>query len=190
MQFLGCKIKCHYKQSIVAFLQEYSTKIFYIVYYDVNYIICEMKISEFNISTLYLFTFQSNWLWSWIGCTVESVMQALTQIRNWNIPKALAELLFRINKVTLQLSVQDLFSFNMERLTKGYVYLDDGGILKYFEPLWTIFYIVLYANYFHITGRSKTLCLRWSIMWRVSGGKMWWEICTILLCKRHMLTGM
>ena len=29
MQFLGCKIKCHYKQSIVAFLQEYSTIFFY-----------------------------------------------------------------------------------------------------------------------------------------------------------------
>ena len=28
MQFLGCKIKCHYKQSIVAFLQEYSTNFF------------------------------------------------------------------------------------------------------------------------------------------------------------------
>ena len=53
-----------------------------------------------------------------------------------------------------------------------------------------IVFIYIYTNYFHITGRSKTLCLRWSIMWRVSGGKMWWEICTILLCKRHMLTGM
>lgn len=128
-------------------------------------------VSSFLSVLLYLTSFlllQLNSPWLWIAFTAVSVMRASIRILSWSIRKVPVVWPFQISRVTSLQSALVSFSYNTETSKREWVF----SLESLFETL---------THHISILGRSQALCTGRSDLRRVSGRKMWRQVCTVFL---------